>query len=47
MQQNDLFSGKYSVLVCLFSKTSQKFNDVRMWFQLLHCFKFFHQISLI
>ena len=30
-----------------FRNTSQKFDDVRVWFQLLHCVKFRHQISLV
>ena len=30
-----------------FCNTSQKFNDMRMRFQLLHCFEFFHQILLV
>ena len=28
-----------------FHNISQKSDDVRVWFQLLHCLKFFHQTS--
>ena len=30
-----------------FHNASQKFDNVRMWFQLLHCFQFFHEISFV